>query len=85
MAAALSFLLFPHRVLRKGDDLLVRLRLLSLRTDEVEEFLHLFVADESALYAAWLRRADGIKEHVALAEELLRAARVENRARVDLA
>src|SRR5689334_7219189 len=56
----------------------------ALARPEVYETIELAVRDVDALDAAWLRRIDGLEEHVAAAEQLLRAARVQDRARVRL-
>src|SRR5712692_9002633 len=55
-----------------------------LRFPELHDRLDLGVADERALDTRRLARIDGLVEHVAAAEKLLRAARVEDDAAVDL-
>src|SRR5579864_9172513 len=56
----------------------------ALRFPEVDHGLDLGVAHEGALDARRLARVDRLVEHVAAAEQLLRSARVEDHAAVDL-
>src|SRR6266513_1859178 len=56
----------------------------SLRLPERHDLFDFLVADESTLDARRLACVDGLVQHVAAAEELLRTAAVENDAAVDL-
>src|SRR5712692_1967603 len=56
----------------------------ALRTPEVDHRLDLGVAVECALDAGRFAGVDGLIQHVAAAEQLLRAARVEDHSAVDL-
>ena len=51
--------------------------------DEVGNILDLFVGDEAALDTGRLVCADGAKEHIAVADKLLRAGHIEYRSRID--
>lgn len=57
---------------------------LPLTADEIKKPFNLFITDESALYALRLRRTNGIKEHVALAQEFFCTAHIQDCARIDL-
>ena len=54
---------------------------LRLGLDRIHDGLHLFIRDEAALHALRLALSERSKEHIALADELFRARRVENDAR----
>src|SRR5207245_844086 len=56
----------------------------ALRAPEVDDRLHFGIADERALDPSRFTRVDRLVQHVATTQQLLRAARVEDDAAVDL-
>ena len=75
----------PHTVVdlcglfREVDNFFVGLDFLTLPTDEFQQAVDFFIADEGALHALRFRGAYRVEEHIALAQELLRAAHIEDR------
>ena len=81
--AAALFLLRGGLPVDLLDNLVVIISLF-LPLDEIHDRFYLTVGEEAALDAHGLGDADGAEEHIAVAEQLLSAGHIEDRARIHL-